>query len=117
MKIRQDFITNSSSSSYMCVAKIDFSDELRQYMKEEFGRFGERLLAEQIQTGAEIKRDKAEIYDRFEDCLDELDDDAYYLGASFIEWTNEGDTEGDDAFLYSNIPDKFKTEIYNEGEC
>ena len=50
MKIRRDFVTNSSSSSYVCVAKVDLCDELREYMKEEFGKFGLRLLDEYVQT-------------------------------------------------------------------
>lgn len=118
MKLRNGFVTNSSSSSYLCIAKIDFTDELRTYMKEEFGRYGSRLLSEHLQTGAEIKADKySEIMEYFEDGhLDELEDDAHYLGARFIEWTNEGDTEGDDAFLYNNIPSEFKHEIYNGGD-
>lgn len=120
MKIRNGFVTNSSSSSFLCVAKVDLTDELRAYMKEEFGRYGERLLKENLQTGAEIKAGEySEIRERFEDDgrLDELEDDAYYLGAWFIEWTNDGDTEGDDAFLYNNIPDKYMKEIYNENEA
>lgn len=119
MKLRNGFVTNSSSSSYLCVAKIDFTDELRAYMKEEFGKYGERLLKEHLQTGAEIKAENYnEIKEYFEDYgrLDELEDGAYYLGARFIEWTNEGDTEGDDVFLYNNIPENFKHEIYNGGD-
>ena len=87
MKLRNGFVTNSSSSSYLCVAKIDFTDELRAYMKEEFGKYGERLLKEHLQTGAKIKEDCDEIWDYFDDrgCLDDLEDDAYYLGARFIE--------------------------------
>lgn len=114
MKIRRDFVTNSSSSSYLCVAKIELNDELREYMKEEFGKFGLRLLAENLQTGAQIKASPGtEIHDYMEDRLDELDDNGYYLGAFFIEWTNDGDTEGEDAFLYNHIPDRFKSEIYS----
>jgi hypothetical protein len=84
-------------------------------MKEEFGKFGLRLLDENIQTGAQIK---AEEYNQvkneleFFDKLDALEDDKYYLGASFIEWTNEGETDGEDAFLYNNIPQKFMEEIH-----
>lgn len=115
MKIRRDFVTNSSSSSYLCIAKIDLSDELRAYIKEEYGKYGERLLAEQLETGTQIKSNVySEIRDYFEDegRLDELEDDAHYLSARFIEWTNEGDTDGDDAFLYNIIPDQFKEELY-----
>lgn len=115
MKIRQDFVTNSSSSSYLCIAKVDLNDELRAYMKEEFGKFGMRLLAEQLEKGSDIKKNEySEIREHLED--GELEDGAYYLAASFIEWTNEGDTEGDDAFLYQNIPDEYMKEIYNGGE-
>lgn len=119
MKIRNGFVTNSSSSSYLCVAKIDLTDELRAYMKEEFGKFGERLLKENLKTGAEIKTNKySEIREYFEydERLEDLEDDAYYLGARFIEWTSEGETEGEDVFLYDNIPENFKHEIYNNGE-
>ena len=35
-----------------------------------------------------------------------------YLQASFIFWSTEGDTEGDDAWLYNHIPNEFKEEIY-----
>ena len=115
MKIRRDFVTNSSSSSYVCVAKVDLCDELREYIKEEFGKFGLRLLDEYVQTGAQIKAEEYnQVKNTLEFCgkLDVLEDDKHYLGASFIEWTNEGDTDGEDAFLYNNLPQKFMEEIH-----
>jgi len=48
--------------------------------------------------------------------LEELKDDGYYFSASFIEWTNEEDSEGDDAWLARHIPEEYIKEIYNGGE-
>lgn len=116
MKIRLDYVTNSSSSSYVCIAKVDMCDELREYMKEEFGKFGLRLLDEYVRTGAEIKKSEYNrIYEILEYSgeLDSLEDDKHYLDASFVVWTSDGDTDGNDAFLYSHIPEKYMEEIYH----
>lgn len=116
MKIRNDYVTNSSSSSFVCIAKIDLCDELREYMKEEFGRFGLHLLDEYVQTGDEIKSEEFGLIKDtldFSGALDILEDNKHYLGASFIVWTTDGDTDGYDAFLYNNIPEKYMEEIYH----
>lgn len=112
-KYRLDYVTNSSSSSFICVAKIDFSKEFVNYIKEQFGLFGERMIEELIETGSEIKknensliREQLEGYD--DEFIESLEDDEYYLTASFIEWTNDGDREGEDAFFYEHIPAKYK---------
>lgn len=118
MKLRQDFVTNSSSSSYIVVANITYCDELLDYMKEEHGKHGVRLLGEYL-MGAKALKDYLDecigldcIASSVLDRIDETDTTAKYLAASFISWTNDGDTEGDDAWLYEHIPDKFKEDIY-----
>ena len=44
MKIRTDFVTNSSSSSFIVISKVDRTDELVNYLKEEYGKYGLELL-------------------------------------------------------------------------
>ena len=115
MKIRKDFVTNSSSSSYICIAKIDMGNELIDYIKEEFGRYGIKLLKKYARKGSDIKNskyDQIKEYLEYQDMLYLLEDEAYYLDASFVVWSTEGDCDGDDAFLYSHIPDEYKEEIF-----
>lgn len=118
MKFREDFVTNSSSSSYIVIAKVDMCPALLDEMKEEYGKYGIRMLDENIITGKDLVKG-AEEYGCY-DCETyienyAIEEDDYYIKARFYTWTTEGDTNGEDAWLYEHIPEQYLSNIY-EGE-
>jgi hypothetical protein len=120
MKIRRDFVTNSSSSSYICVAKVHKTDELLKYFREEYGNYGLRLLDEYLISGTEIKNSEYDYNFLKEYCKDnnvEIENEGLYLKARFINWSTEDDKEEDDAWLYAHIPHQYAELIYEEEYC
>ena len=115
MKYRKDFVTNSSSSSFIVVNKVKYNEELRKYMREDYGKYGERLLEEHVVKGV-AKEEYGEYLLSGSAIPDEvaegLDAESYYLVASYIHYTTDGDSNGDDAWLNDHIPDEYKEHIY-----
>jgi len=113
MKIRNGFVSNSSSSSFLVVYEINYSDELKQFIQEEFGNYGLKTSEKYI-----INKDKVEKELQYNDInMEELDkplkEDNYYILANRIAWSTEGDSEGDDCWLIDHIPNEYKNNIYS----
>lgn len=127
MKIRQGFVSNSSSSSFVVVYKVNVNDELKKYMAEEFGKYGTKLLEEYISDKKEIEEwlnddygDQVEEEDD-EDLTDlqqlkkDLEDDAKYLQIYRVYNSNDPDDMNDDGcWLADHIPAEFIDKLYEE---
>ncbi len=86
MKIRQDFVTNSSSASYVvCCKKIVNKEKLQQLLANEYGKQGLKALERFIMKGSEVKEEAVHYVDGYSqlsvsrNALDKIIDDEEYL--------------------------------------
>lgn len=120
MKYREDFVTNSSSSSYIVIAKVDMCPALLDEMKEEYGKYGIRMMDENIITGKELIniitcRELIGTADREEKQYIEdhdVKEDDYYIFATFYTHSIEDYTNDEDVWLYEHLPKEYLSDIY-----
>ena len=116
MKFREDFVTNSSSSSYIVIAKVDLCPALLDEMKEEFGKYGIRKMNENVITGKDLIEEAEENWEVDQYVENHgVEEDGHYITARFYTWSTEGDANGEDAWLYEHFPKQYLSDIY-EGE-
>ena len=97
MKIRNDFVTNSSSSSYVVIFKVDQNQELMDFLADEYGRFGTKIAEKYLKKGSDLGKWEKEEAIQF--LGDQFDPDTIYLYTHYISETNEGAVDGESAFL------------------
>lgn len=119
-KMRCDFVTNSSSSGYLVVYEIDDSPELRDFIKEEFGRWGVELTNEHFSKG--LDDELIEFIEYYlgsreaERVKEVICEDKTYVAGSKIAYTTEGESDDRIITLVEMLPSKYRKLIY-EGEA
>lgn len=111
MKIRQSFVTNSSSSSYIVVYQIDNPELYEDFVKDEFGKRGLAEYKGSIATKEEIIDETC-----YNDLEEKLEDNKKYAYGWIVSYTNEGDTSDWIHDILCSLPKEANVKVVYEGE-
>jgi len=119
MKIRSDFVTNSSSSSFVVIQKINDCEDFKNLLKEELGNLGIRLADLYFTKGKDYRKyndGKTEIHDYIEEENDFDEDATYFMSTHYTSSNDSEDLNGDDVFFCDNLPKCEHVKIIYQGD-
>ena len=111
-KIRLDFVTNSSSSSYLVVYKINDFKEFRDYIKDEYGKCGLRLFENEMTTLENMDKYYKEQFINSLDDPDNFDKNTILVAGNCYTYTTEEDQDSEVILLTQQLPKQFKELLY-----
>lgn len=106
MKIRTDFVTNSSSSSFVIIYEINDCEEFRKELKEQLGEVGLRLAS------SYFTKNDSEIKDYLEEDFDP--NKTYFKSIHYTYSDDPDDFDREEIFLENYMPKEYVTRIYEE---